>query len=98
MALVSNSLAKANKLFAQVMAKQPVDPLADLTPDQVAYYRDWFIKFKALNSATPDALYEAVIERNGWTPNQMLDTLNVSNEISLTEAQTLYSDQLGKTR
>jgi hypothetical protein len=96
MALVTNNLAKANKLLAQVMAMQPVDPLAELTPDQVAYYRDWWKKFKAVNSATPHALYEAVLERNGWTPNQMLDTLKLSNEISINEAQILYFDQLRK--
>jgi len=96
MALVSNSLAKANKLFAEVLEMQPKDPLAELSPEQRQYYRTWFSKFKAVNSATPDTFYEAMIDRNSWTPNEMLNTLKITQDMTISCIQNLYFDQLGK--
>lgn len=96
MANVQSLLVKAKALYRKALADQPVDPLADLTPEERHYHQFWWAKFRTANLSTPEAFYAAAINRQGWTPNCMLDRSKVTNEMTLQDAADLYCDQLGQ--
>ncbi|MBW4962168.1 hypothetical protein [Sulfitobacter sp. CW3] len=93
---IASNLVKADRLLEKLRAAQPADPLADLTTDQRHHYEQWWDRFRAQHSAQPDALYEAVINYSKWTPNDWLACQIITNDMSIIDVQTLYTDQLGK--
>lgn len=96
---IASTLVKADRLLEKLKAAQPVDPFASFSTEQHHYYEQWWVRFKAQHSETPDALYEALLDYTKcamWTPAEWLDYPRITTEMTMNDAQSIYFDQLGK--
>jgi hypothetical protein len=93
---VQSILSKLIKWNRLAEASKPVDPFACLTPNERAFYDNWWSKFRNRHSddANGDALYKAWLSFTGWTPADILPNYPNTDlsDLSLDKIQEKYRD------
>ncbi len=95
---IATTLDKADRLLEILRAAQPADLFSSFSPERRDYYEQWWHRFKAQHVQTPEALYQALLDYTKWTPNDWMDSLKITSDMTMIDAQSFYFDQLGKRR
>lgn len=89
---VASLIAKVIRLKREAIAAQPVDPLAQLSPEQREAFKEWIGKLHARHADEADTLYAELITSKSLTPLDWFTKPVLQREHSEDQALNMWNE------